>query len=209
MHYNLTVLCTDTVEDTSLVCSPTNGQFTVFLKLDAPAEAATESKNILLMHIQDGMNVGRYTSDVVEQVIFASDLDQPSSENTDTYQPSKQVDNGQAQVFAQGSSFPVFAIVASVISFVVVVIGIILMKRRKRRNIASYKARRKSVVSFAPSLEEEIPASSYHSTSVASSRDEDINSVGETIKPNISDSSSGSDMILQWDFKKDKFASNF
>lgn len=214
-------MCTGAADDTSLVCSPTKAHLTVFVGLATSTEVIEESKNHLLSAIQHGMNSGRYTSDAVERVIFASAL----SDEVDL--PSKQVNDVQAQVSSQSTDppedaeFPVSAIVAAMISILVLVIGIYLMKRNKRRSVAPYKARRKSVVSFAPSLEEEIPVSSCHSSSVASSRDDKSNSddIDEKSKPRLdesvdesermSDSGAGSDMILQWVFKKDKFASNF
>jgi hypothetical protein len=180
--------------------------------------------------IRDGMNSGRYTSESVEQVIFASDRGQISSDNIQAAAEStNQTTSIRAQTSTQISSndkedigFPVFRVVASIVSFIVIAVAIFLVKRRKRnQNIVPTRARRKSVVSFAPSLEQEIP-SSYHSSSVGSSCTDGGNGVnakseGRTHRredskddnDSVGDSGAGSDMILQWVFKKDKFASNF
>lgn len=185
-----------------MTCTPTKAQFTVFLGLNTPTEAVEYSKNSLLALIHDGMMSDRYTSNSVKQVSFVGDQDQLSYDNT------KVVENEQSDI-------PAFAIIASVISSVVLVVGIILIKQRKgNRNIAPMNARRKSVVSFAQSLEEEIPCvdnSSHFSCSSRSSNDASTKRsecARERSKSCSEQGGDDSDMILQWAFKKDKFVAS-
>ena len=210
------VTCTGTANGYLLICTPTNAQFTVFLGADSTPEAADESKKYLLSIIRDGMRNDRYISPDVNQVIFTSDQS-PASINVKS---DKHITDEESQTpkstnhAGEQSSVPIFTIAAIITSlFVVIVIFYLVKQRKKRRNIAPSTSRRKSVVSFAQSLEEEIPNSCDSSCSSRSDHvDTDSKCVKKAVhsKDDIMDGSGAdSDSILQWVFKKDKFISDF
>ena len=133
-----------------------------------------ETKNLMLSTIQDGMSNDRYTSDSVNQVIFAN-LDELASDTLQTLSGNdEEMSNENNQVSVQStnttkSGFPGYAILAAVFCFFAIVIGLYLVKRsRRNRNVAPNNRKRKSAVSFAHSLEEEIPTGSCHSSSIGS-----------------------------------------
>lgn len=120
------------------------------------------------------MSNDRYTSDSVNQVIFAN-LDELTSDTLQTLSGNdEERSNEKNQVSVQStnttnSGFPGYAILATVFCFFAIVIGLYLVKRsRKNRNVAPNNRKRKSAVSFAHSLEEEIPTGSCHSSSFGS-----------------------------------------
>lgn len=132
-----------------------------------------KAKILMLSAIQDGMSNGRYTSDSVNQVIFA-DADALSSDTVQSLSNKEDITNQHNQVSMENtktneSGFPGYAILAIIFCFFAIIIGFYLVKRSKRsRNIAPDNRKRKSAVSFAHSLEEEIPTGSCHSSSFGS-----------------------------------------
>jgi len=167
------VQCTGEANDPLLTCTPTEAQFTVFLEPEASIEVVEKTKILMLSTIQDGMSNGRYTSDSVNQVIFA-DADALSSDTVQSLSNNEEKSNENNQVSMQNtntteSGSPGYAILAIVLCFFAIVIGLYLVKRSKRnRNIAPDNRKRKSAVSFAHSLEEGIPTGSCHSSSGSS-----------------------------------------
>lgn len=175
--------------------------------------------------IQDGMKNDRYVSPDVKQVIFASDQannapNLPQSNKQTANEPNQTSPESNSYYAGEQSSVPVFAIAATITSlFIAIVIFYLVKQRKKRRNIAPVNTRRKSVVSFAQSLEEEIPVSSCDSS--CSSRSDHADTDAKCVKKDgtrcevvhskddMNDSGADSDSILQWVFKKDKFVSNF
>ena len=115
---------------------------------DTPANVVEESKNHLLSMIQDRMNSCRYTSDSVEQIIFTSDQDGISSGGIETVSDSTdQAISTRAQTSTQSSSndkedsdFPVCGIIASIISFVVIVVAIFFVTYIARETEAFYRS---------------------------------------------------------------------
>eukprot|EP00956_Cyclotella_meneghiniana_P040891 scaffold208572_cov51-Cyclotella_meneghiniana.AAC.1 len=149
-HVN--VQCTGEANDPLLTCTPTQAQFMVFLEPETSIELVEKTKNLMLSTIRDGMSNGRYTSDSVNQVIFA-DADALSSD--EALSNDEEITNENNLVSMQNtktteSGFPGYAILAIVLCFFAIVIGLYLVKRSKRnRNIAPDNRKRKSVVSFS------------------------------------------------------------
>lgn len=168
-------------------------QFTAFLEGVISHESAEEAENLLISKIQDGMAKRRFTSEDVKQVIFSNDRSQIS-----TNSPNSLLETPSSR----STHIP---IVATVICLFVALLVIFLVQRWSKRNsnIAPASSHKKSKVSFAPNLEEEIVTpknNSLDNSDGNASKSKSIEGSEHCFDMNSFNDSSlaDSDMILQW-----------
>lgn len=182
-----------------MICDPVKAQFTAFLEGGASHEAAEEAENLFISKIQDGMAKSRYTSEDVKQVIFSTDQSQISTSSPHTLLESPK---STAEPSSRSTYIP---IVATVICLFVALLVIFLVQRWSKRNsnIAPASSHKKSKVSFAPNLEEEIVAPKNNildNSDGNASKSKSIEGSEHCFDmSSFNDSSlADSDMILQW-----------
>jgi hypothetical protein len=143
--------------DPTLACISVRSYFTAFFDANTPSDDIEGSKSLILSNIKDGMQNDKYTSDVIKQVLFASDEDDaPRLEQSDTSPVSLQ--NSEPVLVNEEASFrsPVWIpIFVTLLILMIAGANIVFIRRRYKRSNSSAKVQSspKTLASFVSTLE--------------------------------------------------------